>query len=117
MAMDFGKRLVAFRKQQNLTQAQLADLVGVHIAQLRNYEANRSQPTLDVIRKLSIALKLSADDLIFDPHERLPILSDPDLIKAWELLHLLPPDQRLIIKSICEAFICRHSFLSLQNKL
>lgn len=45
---------------------------GVHVAQIRRYEGGDSQPTLEVIRKLAIALSVSADMLVFDKEERGP---------------------------------------------
>jgi len=53
------------------TQA-LADQVGVGVLQIRRYEGGTSQPTLDVIRRLAIALGVSADMLVFDAKERAP---------------------------------------------
>lgn len=116
-SMDFGKRLADFRKQRGLTQVQLADRVGVHIAQLRNYEANRSQPTLEVIRKLSLALSISADELVFDSSERLPNITDKDLIRSWERLESLPDEDRRVIKVIIEGLLCRHSIAKLNANL
>ena len=63
LAMDFQDRLATLRKDKRFTQQALADLAGVHVAQIRRYEAGESQPTLDVIRKLAIALSVSADML------------------------------------------------------
>ncbi|WP_250888291.1 helix-turn-helix domain-containing protein [Ralstonia solanacearum] len=48
--MDFPKRLAALRKERGLTQQALADLVGVHLSQLKRYEGGTSQPTLEVLR-------------------------------------------------------------------
>jgi transcriptional regulator with XRE-family HTH domain len=50
--------------------------IGLHISQIRRYEAGDSEPTLDVIRKLAIALSVSADVLVFEEGERGP---DEDL--------------------------------------
>ena len=113
--MDFGKRLVDFRKLRGFTQVQLAHLVGVHIAQMRNYETNRSQPTLDVIRNLATALEITADELIFDPAERLPNVSDKDLIKNWQRLELLPPDELNAIKLVIEGILLRHTINAFQD--
>jgi transcriptional regulator with XRE-family HTH domain len=44
-----------------MTQQQLAGRVGVHVVQLRRYEAGTSQPTLDVIRSMAVALGINAD--------------------------------------------------------
>ena len=59
-------------KNRGLTQQTLADRVGVHVVQLRRYESGASQPTLDVIRNLAVALSLSADLLLFGKEERGP---------------------------------------------
>src|SRR5689334_7888693 len=112
--MDFGKRLVDFRKQRGLTQLQLAAQVGVHIGQLRNYEANRSQPTLEVIRKLAQSLEITADELIFEPQERLPAVTDKDLIKNWQRLQLLPPEDLRAIKLVIEGILLRHTINNFQ---
>ena len=46
--------------------------IGIHVVQLRRYEAGTFQPTLDVIRKLATALSVSADLLLFGKDERAP---------------------------------------------
>src|SRR5215467_3915098 len=79
--VDFPERLAALRKQHSLTQAQLAERIDLHVVQLRRYEAGTSQPTLDVIRKLSTALQVSADMLLFGKDERGP---DDDLRLQFE---------------------------------
>ena len=81
--LDFHERLVALRKERGLTQHALAELVEMHISQIRRYESGQSQPTLDAIRKLARALSVSADMVLFAQNERGP---DDDL-----KLQLKPP--------------------------
>ena len=38
--------LAALRKQRGFTQQALAERIGIHVVQLRRYEAGASQPTL-----------------------------------------------------------------------
>jgi len=57
--MNFGTRRVTLRKQRGLTQLALADQIGFHVAQLRRDEAGTAQPTLDVLRRLAVALSVS----------------------------------------------------------
>jgi transcriptional regulator with XRE-family HTH domain len=113
--MNFGKRLAEYRKQRGLTQVQLCELVGVQIAQMRNYEGDRSQPTLEVIRKLALALDITADELVFDPSERMPLLLDKELLKQWERLEQLPEDMRKAVKLVVEGVLLRHSVSQLQQ--
>ena len=74
--MSFHDRLAAVRKQRGLTQQALADAVGVHLTQVGRYEAGSSLPHFEVLRKLVIALGVSADYLLFEERDRNP---DDDL--------------------------------------
>lgn len=56
---DFGKRLKQIRKEHNLTQKQLADLIGGTERSIQNYEAGDRKPTFDVI--LAILDKVNVD--------------------------------------------------------
>src|SRR5271166_6489014 len=95
MAMHFPKRLAALRKEHGLTQQALADLAGVHLSQLKRYEAGTSQPTLEVLRQLAITLSVSADVLVFEKDERGP---DEDFRLRFEAVSRLDPDERMVIK-------------------
>lgn len=112
--MNFGKRLAEMRKKRGLTQQQLCELVGVHVTQLRNYEGDRSQPTLDVIRKLSLSLDVTADELVFDATERMPLVTDKELIKQWEKLEDLPEEDRQALKVLVEGLLMRRQISRLQ---
>jgi len=61
--MDWVKDWSGFRKGKGLT-LQALELINVHVIQLRRYESGVSLPTLDVIRRLTVALQVSADELI-----------------------------------------------------
>ena len=43
--MEYGKQLLEFRAKHNLTQMQLADLLGVGIFMVYRYEKGISQPS------------------------------------------------------------------------
>lgn len=103
--MDFPDRLTALRRDRNLTQQALADAVGVHVTQLRRYEAGTSQPTLDVLRKLAMTLRVSADLLLFDKEERGP---DDDLRLQFEALSQLGPDEKDVVRSVLEGLLLKN---------
>jgi putative transcriptional regulator len=56
-------KLVTVRKKLDLTQEELANIVGISRAYLANIEAGKHTPSLDVAGKLSTALKVSVEDL------------------------------------------------------
>lgn len=103
--MDFPQRLAALRKQKGLTQQALADAIGLHISQLKRYEAGTSQPTLDVLRKLAIALSVSADVLLFDKDERGP---DDDLRLQFEAVQNFSSEEKQVTKAVLESLILKH---------
>lgn len=104
-AMEFAQRLTAQRKQRGLTQQALADLAKIHVSQVRRYEGASATPTLDVLRKLAIALSTSADSLLFDDHERDP---DDDLRLQFEATNRLSDDEKQTVKRILEGILLAH---------
>lgn len=102
--MEFPEKLATLRKEQGLSQKKLADIVGIHISQIHRYEKGASQPTLDIIKKLAVALSVSADTLIFDKNERGP--SD-DLRMQFEAISKLDENERKLIREILEGLILK----------
>lgn len=103
--MDFPERLAALRKARALTQQALADKVGVHVLQIRRYEAGNSQPTLDVIRRLALALSVSADELVFERTERDPA---EELRLQFEAVSRFDDEDKKIVKALLEGLILKN---------
>ena len=98
--------LLSLGKARSLTQQALADLVGMHISQIRRHESGQSQPTLDAIRKLSIALSVSADMLLFEKNERGP---DDDLKLQFEAVSRMNAEEKNVIRSVIESMNVRNT--------
>lgn len=62
--VDFGERLRQLRKQKNLTQKQLAALVGVKNSIISFYEVGERMPSPEMVVKLASALNVSTDYLL-----------------------------------------------------
>ena len=103
--MDFPERVASLRKKKGLTQQVLAKAIGIHISQLKRYEAGTSQPTLDVLRNLAVELSVSADVLLFDNDERGP---DNELRLQFEALQQFSPKDKEVAKSVLESLILKH---------
>lgn len=99
---SFPQRLVAVRKERGLTQQALADMVNMGITQIKRYEGGTSQPTLDVIRKLAVALRVSADFLLFGQDERGP---DEDLRLQFEAVSRFDPEAKKVVKQVLDSMI------------
>jgi len=107
--MAFPQRLVSFRKEKSLTQQALADRVGVHVIQIHRYESGSSQPSLEVIKKLALALSVSTDTLLFDEDERGP---GDDLKLQFEAIKAMDDEDKKIIASLIDAYIKKHQIES-----
>jgi len=107
--MPFAEKLSKLRNERGLTQQEMANLVGVGIAQVRRYEKGKSSPTLDVIKNIARTLGVSADELIFDEHERVAAAKIPDrkLLEQFELIAKLNPHDKDAIKTILDCVILK----------
>jgi len=109
--MSFPQKIAQLRKENGYTQQVMADKLGIHVSQLKRYEAGTSQPTLDVFRKLVLALHISADMLLFD-EERGP---DDDLRLHFEAASNLDPDEKSVIKKLMEGMLLKHEAKKLRS--
>jgi transcriptional regulator with XRE-family HTH domain len=103
--MPFSDRLANLRKQRGLTQEALSDLIEITKTQVYRYESGTSQPTLDVIKKIAVALSVTADELIFEVEERQP---DDSLNLLLEGVSRLDPDEKHVIREIIEGMLVKH---------
>jgi transcriptional regulator with XRE-family HTH domain len=103
--VDFSQRLAALRRKRGLTQQQLADRIQSHVQQLKRYEGGSSQPTLDVIRKLAVALDVTSDQLLFGKNERGP---DDELRLQFEAVSQFDAEEKQVVRSLLEGMILKH---------
>ncbi|MGQ5525673.1 helix-turn-helix domain-containing protein [Chitinimonas sp. PSY-7] len=105
LPMSFPDRLSSLRKEQGLTQQQMADKIGMHVSQLKRYEAGTSQPTIDVFRRIALALNVSADMLLFEPDERGPT----DRLKLqFEAISKLDEKEREALETVITGVLHMH---------
>ena len=104
-SMSFAQRLHALRKDRSLTQRALAQVSDTHLTQIQRYESGETQPTLTALRKLAVALNVTADTLVFEPGEREP--SD-DWKLQFEALSQFSDKEREVAKAVIDGLILRH---------
>lgn len=106
MTMSFSRRLARIRKDKHLTQQAMADVIGIHVSQIKRYESGDTQPSLDVLRKIALALNISADMLLFDEEERAPA---PDLKMQFEALNQFSEEEKKVAKTLLDSLILKHT--------
>ncbi len=103
--MLFSKQLVGLRKKRGFTQQILADKVGMHVTQIKRYEAGTAQPTLEVFRNIVLALNVSADIMLFNENDRGPT---EDLKLHFEAVSKLDDKEKAVIKELIEGMLLKH---------
>lgn len=62
--MNFGDRLKSIRIEKKITQQRFADLVGVSVVTVRNWEYNIKKPTMETLLAIARVLQVSIDSLL-----------------------------------------------------
>lgn len=113
--MSIAANLLRLRKTQGLTQPQLADLAGLHVNQVRRYEAGSAQPSLDGLKKIALALHVSLDELVFEASERGP--QDTQLALLFEAVAGLPAEEQRVVQAVLDGLIVKHRTKQLVGEL
>lgn len=91
--MDYimiGRRIRLYRRQKDLTQEQLAELVGVSASFMGHIEGGCRVASIETLMKLNAALNVTPNEL----------LSDEVLIAAMELPERVSVSPRELLQSI-----------------
>ena len=68
LLVTFGEQLKNFRKEQNISQEELAYRTGLDRTYISGLECGKRNPTLKILVKLAHSLKMSPCDLLKNLH-------------------------------------------------
>jgi transcriptional regulator with XRE-family HTH domain len=105
ITMQLATRLLQLRKQKGLSQQALADAVGLHVTQIKRYEAGATQPSLEALKKIAITLGVSTDFLLFEEAERGP---DDELRLQFDVIARLDEEEKHIIRELIDGMIIKY---------
>lgn len=86
--MKFNKRLRQLRHTHNLTQKELAKVLGLKPTAISNYESERNEPSLDKLIALSKFFDVSCDYLLGVSDSHKPLIAEVDDKETLEFLEL-----------------------------
>ena len=113
---SFGDNLKRIRAEKNISQGELAELINMHPTHVSRYERNLTSPTVEVVKKIADALKVSADELIYGNTQQKAKdkIQDNELLSMFARVQTLKQDDIGCIKSLINAYILK---TDLQQKL
>jgi len=107
--MGFKETFVRLRKERGWTQQQIADAVGISVAQVKKYEKGSSSPTLPFLTKIATSFGVSADELVFGKANGLAAHKlDAELLRRFEAVSELPERERDAVLLLLDSVIAKH---------
>jgi len=105
----FGDNLKSIRETKGFTQNELAEAVSIHVVQLSKYERNLASPSVEVVKRISEALEVTADELIYGDAKQSAKtkLKDYELLNLFDKVQTLKKDDVHCIKSLISAYVLK----------
>lgn len=100
--MTFGDKLIEARKNRELSQKKLGELVDIDKRIISRYETNKTLPSIDVAKKLADALHVSLDYLTGLDYSL--FIDDQEMTKLLKGYDNLKDEDKSTIKKIIKAF-------------
>jgi transcriptional regulator with XRE-family HTH domain len=100
--------LKQLRQKHNLTQSELANILGLKPTAISNYESDRNEPSYDKLIALSKFFDVSCDYLLGVTDTYLPIggeVLDKDIVEFFDLYKQLTPESIVEIKKYIKYLI------------
>ena len=107
--MDFGSIVVELRKEQKISQTDLATQLGIHKNVLGRYEQNEVLPSIEIARKIADILDVSLDYLT----GKVDVEMDKDTRKRILEVSKFEEKDREHIFSVIDAFIAKRKIQSI----
>ena len=104
-----GGRIARLRKEQDITQAQLAELVGATQQTLNSYETGRRRVPVSLLPAIAKRLGVSVEDLLDDGNKpaskRGPT---PKLQQQMDRINQLPRTKQQFVMQVIDSVLAAH---------
>jgi len=109
LGMNIGNQIRHFRKQQGITQEELAQKIGVRQYSIARWEKGHNNPTPEKIGKIAEVLGVALGDLYGIVEKSKTVISkapkNKRVGKMQEVFEKLPPDKQRAILSHAKALL------------
>lgn len=101
--MSININLKKLRLQRKLTQGELARIANIELTQISRIERGASEPKLETIKKLALALKCTTDQLIMEQDSK---TNEPQYLKVLlTRIDKLSPLKKYVILDMLECYL------------
>ena len=113
--MTFGDRIITARKKRGFSQEKLGEVIGVDKRIISRYETGKTMPSIEVARKIAVALQVSLDHLTDLDYSL--FIDDPEMTRLLKDYDNLPADHKTTIKKVLKAFRVYDQIEAAQSQL
>lgn len=120
LAKDFGKRLRRIREDRLLSQRQLAEGIGIEVAQVSRYERGLFLPNVETLVDLAEFLRVSVTMLLFAREEgaaQEPPIQDITLLERFRRVEKLDRKDREMVVGLVDALIASREHDQISSRL
>lgn len=107
---QLGARIASLRKEHDMTQTQLAELLGLTQQMVASYEVGRRRVPVSLLPNIAATLAVSVEDLIAKhgtvPAKRGPA---PKLLQQVERIQRLPKTQQRFVMQMLDTVLAQAS--------
>ena len=104
---ELGQRIAAFRKAQEITQVQLAEILGISQQTVAHYEVGRLRISVELLTVLAKTLSVSVEEIIEAPNPNNATKRGPTslLQKQIEQVSQLPRAKQKFVSEMLDTVI------------
>lgn len=116
---EFGPRLRELREARELSQRELASLLGIDYMQVYRYEKGVNVPSADSIVKLAQILRVTTDELLTGRETAVeaPDIRNPKLLDRLQTIDHLPKEKQEVALQMLDAIISQHEMESFADRV
>lgn len=101
---SFGKKMAHLRKEQKMTQDELAKLLKTSISVIGRYERDEMTPSIEVAKKIAGFLNTTVGYLLGETQET-NLFKDPDMLERLNDIVELPEKEKEALLMSVDAFL------------
>ena len=116
--MKLNEKIKRFRKEKGMSQAEMADMTGVHKAHFSRIERGKVQPSIELLKRIAKALDVTTDYLLNEEVDDFtPVrVQDKTLVEKVKLIDTLDTEEKNALLKIIDALLTKKKVVDLVMK-
>ncbi|WP_016761472.1 MULTISPECIES: helix-turn-helix domain-containing protein [Leptospira] len=110
-----AKNLKIYRKKKNWSQSELAKNAGTTLTHINRLETGKSNPSIEIVQKIALALEVSIDDLVSekDANHKEVKFEDQAFYEKIKLLDTFSEEERSAVNIVIDSILTKKKMLNL----